>query len=199
MITKDHTAKKVLIHVLKDFSQLHTVTSLAKHLTLSRVGIWKIIKSLEKEKYISIKTIGTGKTSTFTIILNWENPILEKSLSLYLTEEALEWRRWQVNFQELEPLTDFVILYGNILRNSKQANDIDILDINSKGNFMKVQQMIDRVQKTQLKKIHSLSFTEKEFSIELKKQNKAFINTVKMGVVLFGQEKFIQFMRRMAK
>ncbi|MBI2672037.1 hypothetical protein HYX16_03835 [Candidatus Woesearchaeota archaeon] len=199
MVTRDLTAKRVLLHLLKDFFSMHIITTLAKELSLSRVGIWKVLKKLDEGKYILIKTIGSGKTSTSIITLNWENPLVEKTLSLYLTEEALKQRRWQVNFAELDQIIDFLILYGSVLHSPKEANDIDILGIAKKKNFVKIQSVLDRVQKTQSKKIHPINFTEDEFKSELKKQNKAFIDAVKKGVILSGQDKFVKFMRGMAK
>ena len=61
---------------------------------------------------------------------------------------------------------------------------------------MGIQQIIDKIQKTQSKKIHSLNFTEMEFQEELLKPNKAFIEAIKKGAILFGQDNFIQFMKK---
>ena len=199
MVTRDLTVKRVLLCLLKDFSSTHTITTLAKELGLSRVGIWKVLKKLDESKYILVKTTGVGKTSTSIITLNWDNPLAEKTLSLYLTEEALKQRRWQVNFAELDKITDFLILYGSVLHSPQEANDIDILGIAKKKNFVKIQSVLDKVQKTQSKKIHLINFTEDEFKSELKKQNKAFIDAVKKGVILFGQDNFVKFMKGMAK
>lgn len=199
MVTRDSTAKKVLLHLLKDFSSTHTITTLAKELGLSRVGVWKVLKKLDESKYILVKTMGAGKTSTSIITLNWENPLAEKTLSLYLTEEALKQRRWQVNFVELDKITDFLIIYGSVLHSPQEANDIDVLGIAPKKNFIKIQSVLDKVQKTQSKKIHPINFTADEFNSELKKQNKAFIDAVKRGVILFGQDKFVKFMVGLAK
>ena len=199
MVTRDLNAKKVLLHLLKDFSGTHTITSLAKESGLSRVGIWKILKKLEGNNYVILKTVGKGKTSTSISKLNWDNPLVEKALSLYLTEEALKQKRWQANFVGLERVTDFVILYGSILHSPQEAGDIDTLGIASKKNLVKIQNVLDTVQKTQSKKIHSINFTEDEFKAEIKKQNKAFRDAVKKGVVLFGQENFVTFMKGMAQ
>ncbi|MEW5896788.1 MAG: helix-turn-helix domain-containing protein [Nanoarchaeota archaeon] len=199
MVTGDLTAKRVLLHLLKDFTSTHTITTLAKELGLSRVGIWKVLKRLKDNKFILVKTVGTGRTSTSIITLNWENPLVEKTLSLYLIEEALKQRRWQMNFEGLGDVTDSVILYGSILQSPQQANDIDIIGISSKKNFVKIQNTIDKVQKTQSKKVHSLNFTGSEFKVELKKSNKAFIDAVKRGVILFGQENFVKLIRGLAK
>ena len=58
---------------------------------------------------------------------------------------------------------------------------------------------IQKIQKTQVKKIHSIQFTPEELKKELKKPNKAFIDAIKKGIILFGQEKFIKFMRTIHK
>jgi len=199
MVTGHLTIKKVLINLLKDFLGTHSVTSLANELSLSRVGMWKVLKKLESNKLITISTIGKGKTSASLIKLNWENQLLEKSLSLYLTEEAIKQRRWQVNFKELEDITSFVILYGSILSSPQQANDIDIVGITQKNNFLKLQNIIDKVQKTLSKKIHSINFVESEFKRELQKQNRAFIDATKKGIVLFGQDNFVKFIKGITK
>jgi|SRR3989338_2315595 len=199
MVTRELSAKRVLPHMLKDFSSTHTITALAKELGLSRVWIWKIIKKLEDKKYITLKAIGRGRTSTFLISLNWENPLVEKTLSLYLTEEALKQRRWRINFADLEKWVNFAILYGSISHHPQEAGDIDLLGITPQKNFVKIQVIIDTVQKTQFKEIHTINFTENEFKAELQKPNKAFIDAVKKGVILFGQEKFVKFMRGIAK
>src|SRR3989338_855605 len=193
MVTRDLTVKRVLLHLLKDFSSTHTITALAREVNLSRVGIWKILKKLEEEKYIILKAIGRGKTSTFLVSLNWENPLIEKKLSLYLTEEALTQRRWQINFADLERYVQFTILYGSILHHPQEARDIDILGIALKKNFVNIPVIIDNLQKTQSKVIHPIHFTEKEFKAELHKPNKAFIEAIKKGVILFGQEQFVKF------
>ncbi|HLC91350.1 MAG TPA: HTH domain-containing protein [Candidatus Nanoarchaeia archaeon] len=199
MVTRDMTVKRVLLHLLKDFSSTHTITELASELRLTRVGIWKILKKLEEEKFILLKAIGRGKTSTFLISLNWENSLTEKTLSLYLTEEALTQRRWQINFADLEKCVQFTILYGSILHHPQEARDIDILGITNKKKFANIQVIIDNVQKTQSRDIHPIHFTEGEFKAELQKLNKAFIEAIKKGVILFGQEQFVKFMRGISK
>ena len=186
--------KRVLLHLFKDFSTIHTITSIAKELNLSRVGIWKIIAELSIIKYITAKKVGIGKTSTELIQLNW-NPVLERALALFLTEEACMQSRWCNTFKEYEKNTGFLIIYGSILHNPKTADDIDILGIGK--NFDKIETITNKTQQTQIKKIHSIWFTEKELEAEIKKQNKAMIDAIKTGIVLFGIDNYIQFMKRM--
>ena len=199
METEESNIKRIMLILLKDFSRAHTITSLAGDLKLTRVGIWKILKKLEGNKYIALRSVGSGKTSTYLIDINWDNIIVEKALVLYLTEEAAKQRRWRANFVDLEQEVDFLILYGSVLKFPKEANDIDILGVAKKSRFLEIQKKSDRIQKTQSKKIHSINFTEKEFKEELKKSNKAFIDSIKMGVILFGHEKFVGFMKKREK
>ncbi len=193
---KINTKDKILTILLKQFSISWTITSLANEINVSRVGIWKVLKKLEKGKLIILTSIGQGKTNAINIKLNWENIILEKKLSLILTEEALKHQRWLNNFEELKDIAEFTLIYGSILHSPKEANDIDILEIvSNKKDFLKIEKTIRKIQKTQIKKIHSESFTKAEFREELKKPNKIFIDALKKGIILFGQEKFIKFVR----
>ena len=187
---------EILRILLKQFYIAWTITALAKEISVSRVGIWKILKRLEVKKLIAMSKTGEGKTSTSLIRLNWGNPILEKYTSLILTEDALKNQRWLSNFAELKDKLDFLILYGSILHSQKEANDIDILAITSnKNHFQQIEKVMQKIQKTQIKKIHLEILTPAEFKSEIKKPNKAFIDAIKKGVVLFGQEKFIKFIK----
>jgi|SRR3989338_2971203 len=193
---KNKTKAEILKILLKQFTIKWTITSLAKEVNVSRVGAWKVLKKLEAEKLIFLSSIGEGKTSTFSIGLNWENPILEKKLSLILTEDALKNQRWLSNFKELEDKLDFLILYGSVIHSPKEANDIDIFGVvSNKNNFLSIEEAIKKIQKTQIKKIHSENFTQAEFKEEVRKPNKIFIDAIKNGVVIFGQEKFIKFIK----
>ena len=187
--------KDLLRTLLKDFSATHTVTSLARELKISRVGVWKLLKKLERREYLVLAPVGVGKTSTYTVNLKWDNIIVEKALALYLTEESIKQKRWRVNFAELEKEVDFLILYGSIVTSTQQANDIDIIGIAKKSKFVKIQKILDKIQNTEHKNIHAINFTAPEFRKELQNNNKAFIEAIKKGVVLFGQEMFTKFMK----
>lgn len=196
MLTENKTEREMLLWLLKDFSAAHTVTSLAHVLKKTRVGIWKNIKKLNNKGFILVSAIGAGKTNTRIITPVLSDSLLEKILSVYLTEQAFQQKRWKLNFGDLEKEVDFLILYGSILHSPEQAKDIDILVITAQKNFIKIQQIIDKIQKTQHKKIHAVNFTKEEFKQELKKENKVFIDALKKGVVLYKQENFVEFMKK---
>ena len=190
-------SQKIMNILLKDFSR-HTATSLAKELKMSRWGTWKILKKLEKDSLILIEPVGSGKTSTSIIKLNWDNILTEKTLALSLTQEALKYKRWLYDFSSLQQETEFLILYGSILY-GKEANDIDIIGIVKEKKLGKVNDLVFKIQEIQSKKIHSINLTQKEFKKELKKPNKAYLDAVKKGIVLLGQENFIKFVRGLSE
>lgn len=191
---------KILKILLKDFTIKPTVTSLAKEIRMSRVGTWKVLKRMQSDKLIVLSPIGSGKTSTYLISLNWDNLLVEKTLALSLTEDALKNQRWLNNFAELKEKIDFLMIYGSIISSPQEANDIDILGVvSNKNRFLEIEESVKKIQKTQLKKIHALNFTQAEFRQELEKPNKAFVDAVKKGVILFGQENFIRFIKSISR
>jgi len=197
MAKLDKASGECLKIVLKDFSIEHTITSLSKEIGNTRMGIWKTLKKLQADKLILLIPVGKGKTSTYLVRLNWENPLVEKTLIMLLTEEAQKYPRWLANFSELEGKADFLILYGSILHSPKDAGDIDLLGVvSNKKKFGEIRKIIEKIQITQIKKIHSVNFLEEELRDELISQkNPAFIEALKKGSILLGQEKFIKFVK----
>ena len=194
------SSQKILKFLLKEFSIKPTITILAKEIGMSRVGMWKALKRMQSEKLIMLLSIGAGKTSTYSISLNWDNVLTGKKLELILTEDAVKNQRWLNNFAELEEKVDFLIIYGSVLNSLKEANDIDILGVvSNKNKFIEIEKSIAKIQKTQIKKIHDLNFTQTEFKQEIEKPNNAFIDAVRKGVIIFGQDKFLKFMRGISK
>ncbi len=193
------TTQDLLILLVKDFSAAHTATSLAQQLKMSRWGVWKIIKKLQQEEIIMLKPIGKGKTSTQTIHLNWNSKLVEKMIILALAQEASVYKRWSFTFADLEPEVDFLLLYGSILHSPQTARDIDIVCVAKERKLSKISQLIFTIQQTQEKKIHSYNLTAKEFVQELQKLNKVFLDALRRGVILFGQEKFIEFTKVFSK
>lgn len=194
------STSKILKILLKDFTIKPTITSLSEDIGLSRVGAWKLLKKMQSGKLIVLSKIGSGKTNTYNISLNWNNPLVEKNLALYLTEDALKNQRWLNNFSELENKVEFLILYGSIINSLQEANDIDILGIvSNKNKFIEIEESIKNMQRIQTKKIHIINLTPAEFKQELEKPNKAFIDAIRKGIILFGQEKFIKFIKSITK
>ena len=200
METINKTTEKILIMLLKEPFVRHTATSLAKALNITRQGLWKSLNKLTESKLVRLEPAGNTKKSAININLQWKNPVTIKTLSLLLTKESSEYERWRANFAELENYASFTILFGSIIHSSKEARDIDILTIViDKNSFKPIDEAVSRMQKTQAKRIHLIDLTEEEFKEELKKQNKAYIDALKKGIVLFGQDSYIKFIEKITK
>lgn len=186
------TEDKILSILLKEPFNIHTVTSLANALKITRPGLWKALSKLNEKKLITVEKIGETKTSSAILLLNWKSPLTEKALSFILTREALNYERWRFDFQKLEDKVGFLIIFGSILNSPKEANDIDVLSI-TKKNLGKIGQIISEIQKNQNKKVHAINMTPNELETELRRRNPAYIDALKKGVVLFGQDNFIKY------
>ena len=192
--------EKILKILLKDFLREYTLTAITQNIGMTRSGTWKVLKKLENQGFIVLTAIGEGKTSAYKISLNWNNLLIKSTLITLLTKEALNYERWRDNFKKLEKHTLFTVLFGSILHSQKQANDIDILVVVEEGkNFKAVDSIIVEAQQVQIKKIHSIDLTKNELKTELKNGNKAYIEALKKGIVLFGQENFISFIKEISK
>jgi len=196
IINKMETTKKNILKVLlKDLSIRPTMTSLAEEVGMSRVGTWKALKKLEEENLVTTTPVGKGSTSARIIRIDWENPLSEKTLSLALGEEASTQQRWLANFAALSKMADFLVLYGSIISSPKEAGDIDIIAVTSKDKLLGIEKAVMRIQRTQSKAIHALYFTRQGLKDELGLPNKALVDAIKKGVVLYGQDSFVRFMR----
>ena len=185
---------RIVLLLLKDFSTMHTITSIGRELGMTRSGIWKVLMKLKKENYITLET--TEEKSLLIPKINLRNELLEKYLDFALSKEAKEHERWIFNFTEAKEHVSFFILYGSVLKSYAKAKDLDVIGIiPDRKSFKKLHESLDKIQKSESKRIHTINFTESEFREELLKPNKAFVEAVKKGVVLFGQEEFIKFMK----
>lgn len=189
------TKEKALSVLMREGEK--TATELAERLKITRQAVWKLLKKLIGEEIIISRQLGSRQKSINLFSLNLKNPLSKKTLSLILTKEAMENGRWMGNFSELEKMSNFVLLFGSILTNPKQANDIDILVISERKYFRKIQENILEIQKVQSKKIRAIELTNEEFFKELKNKNKAYLDALKKGVILFGQENFIDEMEKL--
>jgi predicted nucleotidyltransferase/DNA-binding phage protein len=201
MKTKNRTSDNILSILIKEPLADHSATSIARALGITRQGLWKTLNKLSRDKLISLKSVADTKKSAFNIKLNFENPITEKVISLLLTKESLNYERWRFNFSEVKDYSRFIILFGSILHSPKEANDIDLLIIaDDKKDFHAISKIMLKLQQTQIKKVHSIDISDNELKKELKaNKNKAYLDALKKGIVLFGQDEYVEFIRGLDK
>ena len=190
----------ILELLIRDFVSLHTLSEIARYLSCNRMGAWRMIQELVKQKYVIKRRLNSGRTAMHYFALNLDNEVADKHIALLLVEQASHYERWADVFEELKEYTSFLVLYGSIITAPKQANDIDILCIvKDKKYFKNSDKCIIKIQNSEAKKVHAIIFTEEEFKQELIRQNRAFISAVKEGIILYGHEHFIDFMKNLHK
>ncbi|MEK6935728.1 MAG: nucleotidyltransferase domain-containing protein [Nanoarchaeota archaeon] len=176
--------QEIIKIIFKDFLTLYNSRSISKLIGLTHAGAFKILKKLEKRNIVKAKRIG----NTVVYSLEMENPVTLREIEMILTIEAQNYRRWIEEFIDIKVKVKFVILFGSIIRNEKEAKDIDLLIVSENNKLKEIQKIINKKNELLNKKIHPLLQTPKDFKNDIKNKNKVMIEILKTGVVLFGQE-----------
>lgn len=185
------TKEQIIIKTLfKDFTTAYNSRNISKIVCMSHAGAFKIFKKIEKKEIVKPKRIGNAVIYS----LNFENPLTKKIIETILLIESQNYKRWVEEFNELEEKTQFVVLFGSILKNEKNARDIDLLIVADKDKFNEIKRIIEEKTKISNKKIHIILQTMEDFSNDISNRNKVSIEIIKNGIVLFGQDKIRQIL-----
>ncbi len=182
-INKEQEIIKILF---KDFLNSYNSRNISRLVGLSHAGAFKILKKLKEREIVKPKQI--GKAIIYSI--NLDNPVAYREVEMALTIEAWNYKRWVEEFKVLEDKSDIVILFGSILINEKLANDIDILVVAKKNMFGEIIKIIKEKNEISNKKIHLILQSPADFKKDINSKNKAIIEIIKKGIVLFGQDNF---------
>jgi hypothetical protein len=188
MVEKLTNEQKVLIRLFKDLEENYNSRNLGKKIGISHAGTFKILKSLEKENFVVGKTIGRARIYA----INFKNALALKKTDLALMQESFTSPRWLEEFRDFENLTEFVIIFGSILKNPKAANDVDLLLISKEENLQKVRITLKKKKEISSKEIHALIQSKEDFNRDLNEKNKVTLEILKTGIILYGQDNLIK-------
>ena len=102
-------------------------------------------------------------------------------------------KRWITEIKKIKS-ADAVLIFGSILTKQKEANDIDVLFITDNKKFPLLKKEIEAINLLNEKKIHPIYQTEKDFTSNIKKEDKIVLNALK-GIIIFGEEIIISVMK----
>ena len=187
-LSKEQEIIKILF---KDFLDNYNSRSISKIAGISHAGAFKILKKLEKREIVLAKRI--GKAIIYS--LNMQNALAIREIEMALTIEAQSYKKWIEEFKKLGGEAKFIILFGSILRNEKEAKDIDILIVAEKNKFNIIKKGINEKNLILTKKIHPLLQTKEDFKEDFKQKNKVLLEITKTGIVLFGQEELTKLLK----
>lgn len=187
-LTKEQEILKLLF---KDFSADFNSRSISKIIKISHAGAFKILKKLEKREMVIPKRI--GKAVIYS--LNLGNQIATKETEMIFLLESQNFKRWIEEFKDLESKVKFLVLFGSVIRNAEQANDVDILIVADKSKLNEIKKIIKKIHKYTSKKIHPLIQTINNFKKDVNEKNKVMMEIIKTGIVLYGQEEYIKLLK----
>lgn len=184
--------KQEIIKLLfRDFLTMYNSRSISKKINISHVGAFKILKKLEKEDIVKHERIGRALIYS----LNLDNPIANKEIEMIFLLESQNFKRWVEEFKNLKDKAKFLILFGSIIRNAEQANDVDILIVADKSKLNDIRKIIQKIQGYTNKKIHPLIQTTDNFKKDVNETNKVMIEIIKTGIVLYGHEEYVELLK----
>ena len=186
-LSKEQEILKILF---KEFKESYNSRSISRKIGLSHAGAFKLLKKLEERKIVAAKRI--GRANIYSI--NLENPVAIKELELLLAIEAQKNSKWLEEFRELKEKTSFVILFGSIIKNEKEAKDIDLLIVSDKKKFPEIKKIIEDKNRITAKKIHALIQTPEDFLKDMKNNNKVILEVIRTGIVLLNNETLINYL-----
>lgn len=182
--------QEILLRIFKNKQESYNSRSISKPIGISHAGAFKILKNLEKQNVVTSRLIGKARIYS----INSNNPVALKEIELALAQEAEKHKKWIEEFKEISNKSKFIVLFGSVLRNEKEARDVDILIIAEKSKHEEINKVIKDKNKILNKKIHQIIQTDDEFKKDTGENNKAMFEIIK-GVVLFGQSEFVRLLK----
>ena len=191
MITLTQKEKEALLILFKDFTSFYNANSISKLLDISHVWAQKIFKKLLKQNLLTDRKI--GKSIVYKLKL--EDDYARKLIAFLLADEANTFKRWKEEFRELSKKAKIVILYGSTIKNYTKANDVDIMIVINKKDAGEIDQIIKQKNDILPKNLHAIKLTHKDMIKNINKKNKVIIDIVKNGVVIYGQDKYVEIIK----
>ncbi|MEK6927311.1 MAG: nucleotidyltransferase domain-containing protein [Nanoarchaeota archaeon] len=178
-------AQKIILRLFREPLIRYNSRNISQEVGISHAGAFKILKKLADKDIVNPERIGRAVVYT----LNKENPLSFREVEMALTIEAQEHRIWLEEFKSLENKSEFIILFGSILVNEKNARDIDLLVVANEDKFKEIKDILNERNKILNKKIHLILQEQKDFMLDLNNKKGVIWGAIKKGIVLFGQEK----------
>lgn len=189
---------KIVGFIFRNIPNRFNVNQIARELKISVGSAYKILKLLEKKEVLVSQKIGNG----IYYGLNLSNKEAENITALVLLENKNKSLAqnpyasiYAKDMKEAEKLSKAIILFGSIINNTKNANDIDALFIIDKGKSKAIEDFCMKLSNLRPKRVNPLLMTMADFKRNIKKQDKVIVDILKKGIILFGEDIIINILR----
>lgn len=193
MISLTQKERETLLILFKDFTSFYNAHYISKILNISHVGAQKIFKRLLKESLVISKKI--GKSITYKLRL--DDNYVRQLIAFLLADEANNLKRWKEEFKELFKKDRIVLMFGSAIKNYAQARDIDVMLVIEKSEIKEVNKVLKKKEEILPKKLHSIKLTHQDLLENLKKKDKAMLDIVKNAIVLYGQDRYVEILKKL--
>lgn len=189
---KINKEREILLVLFKDILSMHNSRTLAKIIGISHPGAFKILKKLEGRDIVRSRKV--GRASIY--YLNFDNDIAKKEIELALLLETNKYKKWVEEFKQLKEISNFVVLFGSIIKNEREAKDIDLLIISKSKEFKEIKRIIEENNNLLNKRVHPIIQSEEDFIKDLLNKNKVTIEIIKTGIILYNPESMISILEK---
>ena len=167
MLSLSDNEFSVLNFLVRNFSEKLTIRNIAKRLGFSPAGVFNILKKLEEYKIVVGEKLGTGLFYS----VNFENNIALHLAAIVLlhSDEKIE----RINMEPIKQAKAAILDKKTLLLVSDNIAVIDIVMPN----------------------IEVIVKTEEELIGLLRKKDPTLLQLLKKGVVLFGENKFVDVIK----
>jgi len=182
---------KIMSILFKEPYVDYNANNLSKITNLSSMGTLKILKKLEKQNLIKGKQMGKATFYKPHLKNQYSQIFIELILRKEAEESLPKVKRWIKELKKFEKDSEIGIIFGSLLKKSG-FEDIDFLLIINSLKNKKINQITKNLNEINIKKIHLVKQTDKDFKKNIKEKNKIILNALKEGIVIFGHKKIIR-------
>ena len=167
MLSLSDNEFSVLNFLVRNFTERLTIRNIAQRLKFSPAGVFNILKKLEKQNIVIGQKFGTG----LFYEINFENKIAEHLAKIVLLHSDEE---FDFDFSRLKHANAAIIDGKTLLL---ITDNVTVLDL-SIQNF------------------EILTKTEDEIIDLLRKKDSEMLQLLRKGIVLFGEEKIVEIIKK---
>src|SRR3989338_7126919 len=195
MATLPPKERETVLLLLKDYTTFYNANSISKILQISHVGAQKILKRLLQQNIVISRTIG----KSIIYKLNFADDYVHSLVVFLLADEANHFKRWKEEFKELFKKDRVVLLFSSSVKDYAHANDIDLMIVLQNKEVTEVNAIIKKKEEMLPKKLHAIKLNHQDLLENVKKKDKAFIDIIKNGIILYGQDKYLEILKHTQK
>ncbi len=186
MLSLTKNESRVINFLIRNYSERISMNGVGKRLRLSPMGVYKILKKLEKQKILTFESI--GQANYYRIDFNEQ--VARKSTEFVLSQNELNSfaKVCAEDLKKIQVLADCVIFFGSVLTKGIDANDIDVFCVIKKQNYERLRKEIQDLQKTSSKSIQLVVQTFEDLVKNLKNKDPVLLDIIRKGAIISGQE-----------